>query len=123
MIEVDTVRLSGIDRIAIDQQGGSGIRGQSADSAIRCDPVNTAGGGCHQSIAPPAQRPTDIIDLSNRFILPIFNHKKPIGVADIYLSVKGCNGQSPTRHAVLRQKIAIYRREFNSEDAIRRSPP
>ena len=43
LIEPDTVRLTGIDLIAISQKGCGGIGSESADPAIRRYPVNATG--------------------------------------------------------------------------------
>ena len=120
---MDTIGLTGIDLIAIDQQGGGGIRGQSADPAIRCDTVYTAGGGCQQSVRTRTQSPTDIFDVGNTLILPGVNHVKSVGITNVDLSVKGCDGMNPARQSVLRQEITIYRRQFDGEDTITRSTP
>ena len=69
-IELDTIRLTSIDLVTIDQHRRGGIRSQSADPAIRRDSVNAAGSSDQKRIATLAKCPADIADVGHAFILP-----------------------------------------------------
>ena len=100
LIEMDPVGLTGIDLIAIDQQGCRGIRGESAYPAIRCDSVNAAGGGSQQRVALLTQCPTDITDVGNAFVLPSVNRKESVSLTDVDFPIKGCDGLDLARQSV-----------------------
>ena len=123
LIDIYTVRFSGIDLVAVNHQSGGGIGCLPTDTTVGCDFVDTAGGGCQQSVTTLAQFPADIVDVSYTPVTPRVNHIESVGVPDVDLSVKGCDGMNPARQSVLRQEIAVYRRQFDGKDTVTRSAP